>query len=313
MKNKRILSGVVIVLCGFFLAGCRSPELYSSWKNREIAIDGKYTDWDEAASYYNEEEKIVLNLANDVDYLYICLITRNRAIESRIMESSFIVWLDPAGEKNKVFGICFPTGLKAMGMSIDNQKRDPKKDWQDQEDKGSLIDREKENLRDKNFNQRLETLEGLQETLEILNAPIDLANRKRRFVPPGGLDKDKMPTKAGPDQKPDSLNDWPKDLTLSEAKDLGIEARIGRQNDYFVYELKVPLIKSDKRPYAVGIQKGKPVSLGLEIGNASLNNSAGRMSGPGNEPGRFDGGSSFGGENKFRLWLSVVLSSKQGN
>jgi hypothetical protein len=316
MKSKQfIFVSLACILSGVFIAGCSRPKLFSSWRYHEITIDGRYMDWDEAASYYNQGLKVVLNLVNDADYMYICLISRNRTIESRMMESSFIIWFDSDGGKNKLFGVCFPTGLKSIGMTIDDEKRDRKKDWQDQEDKGGLIDREKVKLRDKNFNQRLETLEGLQEKLKILNAPVDLKSKNQRpGFPPGKLDQDKA-AKNGPVRSQGPLKDWPKELTLPEAGKLGIEARIGRQNGYFVYELKVPLIESDKYPYAIGIKPGKPIGLGLEIGNARIammgDGLGGGRASPGDRGGgnRFDGGGISGGEETFRLWAIVILST----
>ena len=54
-------------------------------------------------------------------------------------------------------------------------------------------------------------------------------------------------------------------MSLGDAAKKGIEAKIGHQNDYFVYELKVPLIKSDQHQYAIGFKVGKPIGFGLEI------------------------------------------------
>ena len=63
-------------------AGCERPNLYSYRKDHEIVIDGQYADWGNYTSYYNEKEKITVNLANDDEYLYLCLISRSRRVET---------------------------------------------------------------------------------------------------------------------------------------------------------------------------------------------------------------------------------------
>jgi len=142
MAYKKYL--IFFLFCLVFL-GCGKPTLFSPWRDHEIIIDGKYKDWGTSTTYYDEKAKVVLNLANDADYMYVCMISRNREIETQVMESGFVVWFDPDGGKNKLFGIHFPIGLKRMGMSIEEKgKRDMTRDWQDQEDKSGLIDREKE-------------------------------------------------------------------------------------------------------------------------------------------------------------------------
>ncbi|MFH1440993.1 MAG: hypothetical protein ABIH18_02990 [Candidatus Omnitrophota bacterium] len=258
VKRIDILFFLPVLLC-LTLFGCSENNLFSTWRGREINIDGKYTDWNETTIYYDEKTKVVFNLVNDADYLYVCLISRNREIETEIMESGFTMWFDPDGGKKKVFGISFPIGLRRMGMSIEDEKnRDISRDWREQEDRGGLIDRDKERLTDNNFNKRLETLEGLQSKLEIL-----IKNNK------------------------------PLELSLEEAGKLGIEAKVGRENDYFVYELKVPLVKSTEHIYAIEIKEGIPIGLGLEA--------------EGGRPRRRE--SMFGSANELKLWFTVALFS----
>jgi hypothetical protein len=220
------------------------------------------------------------------------------------MESGFVVWLDPDGGKNKVFGIRFPIGLKRMGMSIEQKdKRDMSRDWRDQEDKSGLIDREKEKFRDKDFNKRLETLEGLQERLEIVEGVSNLKNKGKRLrLPPKESGKeDSMEKKIG--QAGDFSKGGPMELSLDEARKLGIEARVGRENEYFVYELKVPLVKSVKYPHAIGIKPDRPIGLGLEIPmfNADL-------TGARDERMPVGMGSGMYPKENFQLWATVTLS-----
>jgi hypothetical protein len=293
VKRTNIWFSFLVLLC-VASSGCGKDILLSAWRDRPIKIDGKYTDWGESTAYYDKNEKVVLNLVNDADYLYMCLISRNREIETKIMESGLTLWFDHEGGQKKEFGIRFPIGLKHMGMSIDDEeKRDMTRDWQDQEDKSGLIDRERERLMDKDFNNRLENLERLQERLEIVKAEAGKRDsNKDKGIAPG-----------------DSGMDKPVELSLEEAGKLGIEATVGRENDYFVYELKVPLVKSSEHTHAIEAKKGQPLGMGVEVGYKAM---AGR------KPHRGGGMSGeredlHDSEHMLKLWFAVALSSDNSN
>ena len=177
------------------------------------------------------------------------------------------------------------------------------RDWQDQEDKSGLIDRGKERWRDKDFNKHLEQLEGLEDKLKIMQGPFDAKHKEKYSKPPLRDNKEGRPREGSFEDK-----EGPgKALSLEEAAKFGVEAKVGRDNDYFVYELKLPLVKSVEHPYAIELKKNKPIGLGLEISMFGM----GRR-----ERGEGGGGMSsemdFGMRPKeyFQLWAKVILASR---
>jgi hypothetical protein len=305
--NTRLFLFILFLSC-LVLSGCRENVLFSSWRNQKITIDGKYKDWGAINTYYDEKTKVVLNLVNDADYFCVCLITRNREIEVKIMESGLILWFDRDNKKNKTFGIRFPIGLKKMGMSLEEKpKLDMDRDWRDQEDKSGLIDRNKEKLRDKDFNKHLETLEGLQEKIEIIEK-MGKIQKKCALPKPLSEKSDNLPPQ-------DFQKGGPSDFTLDQILKFGIEAKADRENDYFVYELKVPLAKSNEHPFAISIKNGEPFSLGVEIAGIDVGDGIdkGMPSPGGGRPGKGPPGghpgSMSGGRDELHLWATVVLSS----
>jgi len=315
--NTRSLLFILFLSC-LILSGCRENVIFSSWRNQEVTIDGKYKDWGATITYYDEKTKVVLNLVNDADYLYVCLITRNREIEAKIMESGLILWFDRDNKKNKVFGIRFPIGLKKMGMSLEEKpKLDMDRDWRDQEDKSGLIDRNKEKLRDKDFNKYLETLEGLQDKIEVIEKMGKIQKKGALPKPLSEKSDRKQFDKNGPGDFPpqDFQKGGPPEFTLDQALKFGIEAKVGRENDYFVYELKVPLAKSNEHLYAINVKNYEPFGLGVEIAGIDVGGGMGRDMPPppgGGRPGKGPGrpsGSMLGGRDQLRLWTTVVVSS----
>jgi len=289
---------IAVFICGS-LSGCKLPELYSDWRDRDIVIDGKYSDWPDTQTYYIEKENVIINLTNNKEYLYLCLITMNRELEIKIMESGFVVWFDQDGGMKRVFGIAFPVGLKNMGMSLNEEKRSMESDWEDQQDIGGLIDRDKERQRSKEFTKHLETMEGLQDKLGLMIGSFDMKGKRKKHRP--DLDKKEIAPK-----------DRPKVLTLDETALFGIEAKVGRQNNYFVYELKVPLVKTPAHPYAIGAKPGQPISMGLEVGAARGMNIMGggehQMRRGGQDEMSTDEGYPMRSDSNFKFWGTVMLA-----
>ena len=56
-----------------FLVECGTIELESRWKEQEITIDGKSSDW-LGSMYFFEGEDISVGFLNDESDLYVCLI-----------------------------------------------------------------------------------------------------------------------------------------------------------------------------------------------------------------------------------------------
>jgi hypothetical protein len=81
----------------------------------------------------------------------------------------------------------------------------------------------------------------------------------------------------------------------------GIEVALAYSGGMFVYELRLPLVRDDAHPYAVGAQAGKPLGLGFEIPEIDRDamreamraegERAGSEAGGGGPRGRGEGGS----------------------
>src|SRR4051794_11848557 len=94
-----------------------------------------------------------------------------------------------------------------------------------------------------------------------------------------------------------SNKDDERSLTLDHAS--GIEAAARVDQGTLVYELKVPLARSDEHPYAIGTGPGKTIGIGLEtpkVEHTSHDEAVGGMGGGGGTgPGGPRGGARGGG------------------
>ncbi len=105
----------VLVFSFFVHISCSMLELESTWKDRDITLDGKGGDW-LGAKYYFEGLSISVGLINDDQHLYVSMMTENPMIRTQIMRQGLTVWLDPKGGKNKTFGIKYPLGRQDSGQ-----------------------------------------------------------------------------------------------------------------------------------------------------------------------------------------------------
>ena len=105
----------------------------------------------------------------------------------------------------------------------------------------------------------------------------------------------------------------------------GIVLHIDLSGGWMVYEMKVPLIRTENLRYAVGAVPGRPLGIGIEI--PKMNRSAKRRPMPGGMGGRGGmGGGGMGGlggrggmpgqqpvmMNGLKLWLKVQLAGPSG-
>lgn len=162
-KSLQFLCSCLMVLSVSSFAGCSEPELSSTWKDREITVDGKAGDWKDVVAYI-EKTNAAVGLLNDEHHLYVCLTTMDRITASKIVRSGFTVWLDPTGGKKKTLGIRFPLGMQESGdpMKIKESLRDPKKFRALFEDLGSEME-----LLGPEKDQRVRTLRSTVEGIEV--------------------------------------------------------------------------------------------------------------------------------------------------
>ncbi len=121
---KRYSAFLLIAFLSLFMQiTCSTLRLESTWKDRDIALDGKGGDW-LGTKYYFEDLAISVGLINDTQYLYVSVMTENPMVQAQIMRQGLTIWLDPKGGKDKTFGIKFPLGRK--GEEPEGERMDPR-------------------------------------------------------------------------------------------------------------------------------------------------------------------------------------------
>jgi hypothetical protein len=124
-ESKRVFSGrkpamsSILIIFLFLLVGCGNSklELNSNWRDREITVDGKNADWLGTMLFF-EEDNVSVGLLNDDNFFYICMIAEDQFMRTQMMRKGFTLWFDPDGGKEKTFGIKYPLGMQASGMSM---------------------------------------------------------------------------------------------------------------------------------------------------------------------------------------------------
>ena len=88
------------------IAGCGDEEINSIWNQSEITIDGNQSDW-EGKLHYLKDQQSVIGIANDNDYLYLCLATNDTAKMFQFFSTGFTVWVESKNSDEKI-GIQYP-------------------------------------------------------------------------------------------------------------------------------------------------------------------------------------------------------------
>jgi hypothetical protein len=94
------------------LAGCKDePTINSSWRDREIRVDGDDLEWQGCPQYYDEATRIAIRLLNDESHLFVCLFSHDRDVGRQIIVQGFTLWLEQQDEGPRKIGVHFPVGL----------------------------------------------------------------------------------------------------------------------------------------------------------------------------------------------------------
>ena len=86
-------------------------DLNSHWRDRELVIDGADADWGEGR-YILENVPISIGVMNDVDHLYLTMVTGDHDLQMLIAMRGLELWLDPKGAKRQVFGLRLPGAIR---------------------------------------------------------------------------------------------------------------------------------------------------------------------------------------------------------
>jgi hypothetical protein len=246
-----LLGFMLISMLG--LLGCSSAvQLTSDWKKSEIVIDGKQDEW-QRSLYDLKKVNVTIGVRNDAENLYLCFISYDQDAGRQIMSGGFTVWFDPSGGTDEHYGIKFPIGLP----------------------KGS-----RPQMPDKNSG-------GGN------NPPTDFGSVDN--IPPmPGNDNSASLSQGGNDDKIASmlltaqrelqfLGPEEKDVQQSTTLELKtVKLQIGMNRQMFVYELQVPLHRTEDFPFVLAPTDKKNV---LGIGFKTDDNPLGGMGGPGDRPG----------------------------
>ncbi len=102
----------IAALATALLAGCGgAAPLTSSAPGELIVVDAQLNEWGGKLKTLSSQDGLLVGVQNDDNHLYLSLSTRNAASIGSIMRAGLIIWVDPAGGKEKTFGIRFPLGL----------------------------------------------------------------------------------------------------------------------------------------------------------------------------------------------------------
>lgn len=263
-----------IVVLAIFLAGCGGQEVASTWRDREVVIDGVEGEWSKAM-YYFDKENVAMGLLNDDEYLYICLAAIDFRQVGQLIRGGLTVWFDPQGGKKKSFGINFP-----LQMQLDPGNMERKKMPVSMSPEGTP------------------NPEKLREMLEE-------STKEMVILGPGEDERRRMPVSGSRE----------------------IKAKLDYSGGKLVYELRVPLVRDEQCPDAIGVNAGEIIGLGFETAEMDVemirDRMRDRMSGdmpPGDQGmpgGGMRGGGIRGGRKpgrgrpeKLELWTKVALATE---
>ena len=117
--------GYLLFLVSFIFFSCSSkmaPE--GHFQQTPVVADGSTDDWKLPLRFTNEKYTFQYNVTNDDKNIYICVLSRDPATQTRILRSGMSIYFDTKGKKNKNISISFPF-RKQSGQDYRNRNGNP--------------------------------------------------------------------------------------------------------------------------------------------------------------------------------------------
>ncbi len=108
----------VLALLPLIACGSSAPLLPTHSAPTSVVIDGDASDW-QGALTAAEKSPVTLGVRSDAEYVYVAVVTSDRAIIRQTLLTGMVVWLDADGGKGKGFGVHFPLGAIREGRALD--------------------------------------------------------------------------------------------------------------------------------------------------------------------------------------------------
>lgn len=222
------LALLLLLVMALGLPGCGTPEFQSRWLDREIVIDGDPREWS-GAVYSVDGEMTVIGLQNDSTDLYLCVVSSDPNVSRQVLGRGMTLWLDAKGGRGKSFGIRFPLGAGEAGAIGHPDGSDSSSAARRSPDGPDSIPRApwRRGGQESRSAALLKALRDSTADLELLSAD-------------------------------------GKAIRMRAAQATGIAVKLGLKDDVLTYEARIPLIKDERHPFAIGADFGRPIGLGLQ-------------------------------------------------
>jgi len=131
-KIMKSSSSYIIIFFLSLLFGCKSIEMTSYWRDRDIKIDGIGNDWEGKTWMIKDLKNVSFGFMNDENNLYLSIATSDRALQRQITFRGLTIWFDRNGGEEKKFGVHHPLSMGMRDMPMERrrimQERDGERD-----------------------------------------------------------------------------------------------------------------------------------------------------------------------------------------
>jgi hypothetical protein len=118
------LNLILFVLLSLLFSSCGDTDINSVWRKQYILIDGNDSDWGNSLISLDKINASV-GIANDNEYLYLCLAAGDPAVGNKILSGGLTLWFQSNDNGSEKFGIHFPLGMTDSAMPAPDEDMKP--------------------------------------------------------------------------------------------------------------------------------------------------------------------------------------------
>ena len=85
------------------------------YQSSPVVADGNASDWELPLRFSNKDYTVSYNFTNDKKNVYLIVVSKDEAMEQRMLKSGITVYFDPKGETSKKISLTFPEHKSGRG------------------------------------------------------------------------------------------------------------------------------------------------------------------------------------------------------
>src|SRR5690349_1444958 len=100
---------MILLLAGAYVnANAQSDVATAKWMQQSVKIDGKLMEWQQPLNFYDDETKLLFDIANDSNNIYLSFESKEEIDQMKLMRAGMKITLSTKGKSKHEASVIYP-------------------------------------------------------------------------------------------------------------------------------------------------------------------------------------------------------------